>query len=222
MPRKNWSETDWAELVRLYPVTPTRKLAEHFGCSIRSIYCMAQKLKLYKSPDYLTSKESGRIIKNEHRGLSSEFKPGHTPPNKGVKGWQAGGRAEQTKWKLGHKPHNYQPIGTLRVNADGYLERKITSTGHKNKDWVCVHHLLWKEQHGDIPKKHVLIFKNGDKTDLNLDNLELITMAKNLERNTIHRFPKKLKQIMQAKASLTRRINQAQREQRKTTHEKQD
>ena len=222
MSRKNWFESDRAELVRLYPVTSTKKLAERFGCSIRSIYCIARKLNLYKSPDYLTSKDSGRIIKNEHRGQGTEFKPGHTPPNKGVKGWQAGGRAEQTKWKPGHKPHNYNPIGTIRVNKDGYLQRKITSTGHSNIDWVCVHHLLWKEQHGDIPKGHVLIFKNGDKTDLNPDNLELITMAENMKRNTIHRFPEKLKQVMQAKASLTRRINKAQKEHRKTTHEKQD
>lgn len=216
MSRKSWTQSDREELVRLYPVTSTKQLAKYFQCTIRAIYTMAQTLNLNKSPEYLTTKDSGRILKNERKGPSTEFQRGHIPHNKGIRGWQAGGGAEKTKFKPGQKPHNTKPIGSIRVNFYGYLQRKMTCTG-KNSDWVYVHHLLWKEHHGSIPKGHIVTFKNGDKTDICIENLQLLSRSENLKQNSVQRFPEKLKEVMRLKASLTRYINQ-----KGNYHEKQD
>lgn len=218
--RKRWTAEDRAELTRLYPYTPSKELADRFNRSLRAIYSMASELKLNKSPDYLASEKSTRIKNKQRLSISTEFNTGHTPHNKGVKGWQAGGKAEQTQFKPRRKPHNYQPIGTELVDDYGYLRRKIANTGKRYTNWVFIHKLIWKEHHGPIPKGHIVAFRNGDKSDIRLDNLELISRAENLKRNTLHRLPEPLVQVIRIKSAITRRINQ--RTKQETDHEKQD
>ena len=77
------------------------------------------------------------FIKNHglKNGLDCRFKPGHIPANKGKKGV---GGWEPTQFKKGHKPHNCRPIGTERINGDGYVDVKITAS---NK-WKGKHILI--------------------------------------------------------------------------------
>lgn len=145
-------------------------------------------------------------------GVATRFQAGRVSWNKGLK-YTPGGRAHVTQFKRGSQPPNYVPVGSERVN-DGYLQRKMTQTGYPPRDWVAVHNLMWVEQHGAIPKGHVVVFRNGHRTDLRLDNLELISRAQLMQRNTIHRYPQELKQVIRLSKKLNRTI--------KRVHEKQD
>jgi hypothetical protein len=108
----------------------------------------------------------------KNRGLSSgldgRFKPGHIPFNKGkegVGGW------EPTQFKKGHKPHNYKPVGTERVNGDDYVDIKVADP---NK-WRAKHILVWEKENGPVPKGHVIIFGDGNRRNFELDNLILVS-----------------------------------------------
>lgn len=103
-------------------------------------------------------------------GSDGRFPKGHIPVNKGKKGM---GGYPPTQFKKGHKPHNYLPVGTERVNGDGYIDIKIADP---NK-WKAKHRILWEEAHGPIPDDHVLIFADKDKLNCQLDNLMLVTRA---------------------------------------------
>jgi hypothetical protein len=73
-------------------------------------------------------------------------------------------------------PHNYHPVGTEIVRTDGYLQVKVADP----KTWKLKHHLVWEEANGPIPKGHVVVFLNQDKTDTRIENLKLVkrsTMA---------------------------------------------
>jgi hypothetical protein len=129
----------------------TEMFNAHFGLNLG-----VNQIKAYKKNHKLSS------------GLDGRFNKGHPPANKGrkgVDGW------EPTQFKKGHKPWNYQPVGTERVNTDGYVDVKIADP---NK-WRAKHVLLWEAANGPVPQGHVLIFGDGDKTNVELDNILLVS-----------------------------------------------
>ena len=107
------------------------------------------------------------------RGLSSgndgRFRPGNIPFNKGKKKWYPGG--EETQFKKGNIPKNSRPVGSERINSDGYTEVK---TADPNQ-WRLKHHVIWEAEHGPIQHGHRIVFGDGDKTNLSPDNLIIVT-----------------------------------------------
>lgn len=128
-----------------------------------------------------TYRQITAFIKN-HRLYSDRtgyFRKGHAPHNKGVKGWRSGGRSVETQFKKGRPPEqtfNYVPIGSTRITRDGYIERKVTDDPSlvPARRWVAEHRLLWAAANGPIPKGHVVVFLDGDKQNLALDNLRCV------------------------------------------------
>jgi hypothetical protein len=98
-------------------------------------------------------------------GLSGKFQPGHTPANKGQKGITTGG--VETQFKEGNRPHNYKPVGTVRVTADDYVEIKVADP---NK-WKGKHIIVWEASNGAVPKGSVVIFGDGNRLNFDPDNL---------------------------------------------------
>ena len=105
-------------------------------------------------------------------GLKGYFQKGHVPFNKGMKGLQQGG--EETQFKPGHKPVNWVPVGSERINADGYVDVKIQD-GKLQKNWKPKHIIIWEKANGPVPDGHVLIFADGDRLNVTLDNLILVS-----------------------------------------------
>jgi hypothetical protein len=212
--RRRWSEDDDALLRDYYPIVPTDILAIALRRKIGAVYQRAQNLGIRKSPEFLASPLSGRTG-HDDRGRSGQFRKGHRTWNKDRKGWQAGGRSKETQFKPGtlngRAAQLHQPIGTERVNRDGYRERKIRDDGPPQHRWRAVHLLVWEESHGPLPKGHAVVFRNGDKSDIHLENLELVSRAELMRRNTRHRYPEEINRAIAAKAALTRRINRLEK-----------
>lgn len=211
MPRRAWSPEDTLILQALYPDQKAERIAEVLGRSVSGVYGKADQLGLQKSAAFYADAASGR--KNLTAGENTRFKPGHQTWNKG-KSWDSGGRSHETRFKPGQKPHTWRPIGSERVTKEGYVQRKMTDTGYPPADWVAIHHLVWIEHHGPIPPKHRVVFRNRDKLDIRLENLELVSVAEVMRRNTIHRYPPELKSLIRLSAKIKRVIE--------TQHEKQD
>lgn len=208
-----WSETEERMLMARYPDEPTQALADELGLSILQVYAKARRLGLHKSEAFLQSTLSGRL--DGTQGAAGRFSKGLVPWNKGLKGLPSSGRMATTQFKAGHRPENWLPIGSLRTTPDGYQQRKITDTGYPPVDWQGVHILLWEEHHGPVPTNLCVCFKDGNKAHITLDNLELLTRAERMRRNTIHRYPEELRSAFRAIGKLKRTI-------REVEHEKQD
>lgn len=114
------------------------------------------------------------------------------------------------RFKPGQLPPNFAPLGTLRVNPEGYLERKVTIHRHSPRDWQPVHRLVWEATHGPIPQGHVVVFKPSKRTanlsDITIDALELITRAELMRRNSYVRFPPILRQVIRLNAALQQKV----------------
>jgi hypothetical protein len=108
-------------------------------------------------------------------GRDCRFRPGQAPPNKGKKGYYFAG-CENTWFKPGNRPHTWKPVGTERVNGDGYVDVRIRNPSGKIwKNWKAKHRIIWEKAHGKIPRGHAVIFADGDKRNFALDNLLLVS-----------------------------------------------
>ena len=122
-------------------------------------------------------------------GLSSgikggQFKKGHIPANKGKRWNEYMSKKGQmnslkTTFKKGHIPQNNRPIGSERINVDGYIEIKVKEPNV----FKLKHRWLWEQKNGKIPKDKILIFLDGNRLNLDLDNLTLINRHENLIMN---------------------------------------
>lgn len=216
--RRPWTPADEATLRARYPGEPTQQLARALERPTNQVYAKATKLGLVKTDEYLASPAACRLRRGDQVGKAFRFPKGHVPANKGLRrpGYVRG-RMAQTQFKKGHgnemQPAKARkPIGTERVNADGYLERKVTDKGRGAQRWRAVHILLWEEKNGPMPAEHALVFRDGNKGHVVLENLELISRADLMRRNTYHnRYPKEIGLAIQARGQLTRAINKHSR-----------
>lgn len=176
MTRNLWTAEEDAKLLELYYTHSFADISSVIGRTVSAINNRCQKLGLKRT------KEQQDAIGN------GCFKKGHKTWNAGMKGWQAGGNSVKTRFKKGQRGEGWQPIGTERVSKDGTLYRKVTDTGVSKKDWQSVHSVIYREHFGDIPEGHIVVFKDRNPRNFALDNLELISRAENMRRNTIGRY----------------------------------
>lgn len=139
-----------------------RMLNERFGTSYQ-----AQRVANLKSYLGVRSGLVTTFQKGKHASKGTEYRPGHVPWTKGKKGLVCGVR---TRFKPGHRPKNYMPVGTVAKNTDGYWRVKMADPNV----WAFKHRLLWEEAHGPIPDDMVVMFLDGNKDNCTLDNLAMV------------------------------------------------
>lgn len=212
-----------------YANTPTAELAARLDRSASAVYQEAIRLGLRKSSGYLSSPYAGRRLSGNHKGLVHRFRPGHATWNKGRKGWDAGGRSHETRFRprrvdlvdlrelKGRARANYKPVGAEVRDKHGYWKRKIRDDarpGHAKDNWAYVHVLMWEEAHGPVPGGHCVIFINSDRDDLRLENLTLVSRRELawLNKRGFNALPPELRPtgIASARLQVARRIHEEQ------------
>ena len=108
-------------------------------------------------------------------GLTGRFRKGSIPPNKGRKGYHAPG-SEKGWFPKGHIPVNHKPVGSERIDVkDGYV---LIKTAEPNI-YRPKHKVIWEAENGPVPKGHVITFVDGNKLNLDISNLRMITQVEN-------------------------------------------
>lgn len=231
-PRRFWTDVELELLVSMYPDCHSADVAAWLGRPVGAVYQAAAAHGLRKSAEFLASDTACRITRGKQhpRMVATRFQPGMTPWNKGVPGSTGlHPNTRRTQFKKGAMSgaaqHNYVPIGTLRVTADGALERKVTDdpSVYPARRWKPVARLVWEAAHGPIPADHLVVFRPGLRTvrleEITLDRLECISRAENARRNHPRNRSPELARLVQLKGAITRQVNRIQREteQRGTT-----
>lgn len=222
-PRRRWPPGDLELLRQTYPDMSTSAIAQVLGCSVQVVHTKAASLGLKKSEAFLASEHSGRILRGQSdpRVRATQFRPGDKPWNtgtKGVVGVQEGCRATQFQkgQRKGAAASNWVPIGSYRVNGDGYLDQKVADKGHGRWNWKPVHRLVWERDVGPIPENHMVIFKPGRRTAvlelITVDILECITRAENARRNHPRNRSPEYWKLVQLKGAIRRQVNRIARE----------
>lgn len=160
------AEMKWLEENRLLPISEYHeRFNETFGREV-SAKALHQLRKRY----------------GWKTGRTGQFEKGRVPENKGKPcAPGTGGRhpnAQRTQFKKGQLPHNAQGAGHERIDSkDGYVVMIVDEvnpwTGAATRP-VHKHRYLWEQKHGPIPDGHVLKCLDGDKTNCDPSNWELI------------------------------------------------
>jgi len=220
-----WTDAEIQKLVRLYPDQRAADVARELGCGVRRIYNQAWALGLKKSAAFYASDQAARIRRAHQTPsmIATRFKPGHTTWNiglKGVCGTHPNSRLTQFKRgeMRGAAQHNYVPIGSTRISADGHLERKTTDDPsiYPARRWVPVARLVWEAANGPVPNGYIVVFCAGMKTavetEITVDRLECISRAENVRRNHPRSKSPELGRLVQLKGAITRQVNRIARE----------
>ena len=187
----------------LYPTVPSRPLCDYLGIRMSQLYNRVFSMGVKKNPriKYLQN----RALRL-NGGMKSRFKPGHQPSNKGRQmNSELYAKVAPTMFKTGHKPFNTREdhATSIRVDKTG---RPYSYTKVKDSMWVLTHRIMWESIHGEVPKDHVVRFKDGNTMNLHITNLECIPKTENAIRNSIHRFPGELQKVMRLKSKLNKTI----------------
>jgi hypothetical protein len=211
-----WTKREIAIIRRDYPRKVTKIIAADLGRPLSGVYKTANDLGVKKSVAFLASSESGRLTKLSAAGVAYRYPKGHVPANAGLRrpGWSAG-RMRETQFKKGRpacESRNYKPIGSYRINADGYLDRKLSDVGLPQRRWACVHRLVWIKANGPIPEGYAVAFKAGrattDLDKITIDALELVSRPELMRRNSYHtNYPKPIRRLIQLRGAVQRQIN---------------
>jgi len=156
-----WNDFTDNELRDLYPNHSAIQIAKIMDLTVYQIKNRARKLGLHK--------ENFTI-----------FKKGHIPANKGKKmDDKLKKRLAHTFFKKGDLPATTSEIGTISLTEDGYYRVKIANP---NK-WDYLHRMIWKEHHKEpIKRSEIIIFKDGNKNNIIIDNLEKISRKEHIDR----------------------------------------
>lgn len=160
-----------------------------------------------------------------------DVKPPHLHALRKRKGWKTGRTGQYEKgniplptarpkgpnkgsFKKGNRPHTWLPIGTERITKDGYREVKVTDTGVTRVDFVALHRLNWEREHGAIPEGSVVIFRDGDRLNCELDNLLMVTRAELavMNRMGLNNTPSEMKETARLVAQLRIKVNQVRKQ----------
>jgi hypothetical protein len=128
----------------------------------------------------LTFEQMKSFMGNRHlrNGRDCRLRPGLIPHNKGKKGLCFPG-CEKGWFRPGNRPQTWVPVGTERINVDGYVEVKVADP----KVWKTKHAFIWEKAHGKIPRSHVIIFADGNKSNIRLNNLLMVSRGELLVMN---------------------------------------
>ena len=103
-------------------------------------------------------------------GFTGRFEKGNIPFNKGKKGECPKG-CEKTWFKKGQTPINHKPVGSERIDLDGYTLIKVAEP---NK-WQLKHRVIYEKAYGPIPPNMAVIFLDKNKRNFNINNLALVS-----------------------------------------------
>jgi hypothetical protein len=196
-----------------YPHEDTKDLAAELGVSTTQLQGFAWRNGIKKTHAALSATWYRYCLQN---GEPGRFRPGLVPHNKGQP-MRVVGRMAETQFKNGRMPSTRVPVGTKRWRKGQWWQKVSELRAPARKDWRPLSHLLWEAHHGPIPAGKIIVFTNRNPHDLRPDNLEAITRAELVRRNSWHRWPKDIQDLMRAKAKLRRAIQHREQQQPQET-----
>lgn len=201
-----YTKEEDAYITEHYPNEDCEVIAKYLDRTCNSIKKRASDLKVKKSKEYISNLYREHYYNNPNVQKHT-FKKGDIPHNKGKK-WDEWMKKEwldnPSLYKKGNIPYSMKPIGAERINSYGYIQVKIALP---NK-WKLKHRIIWEEKYGEIPKGHDIHFRDGDRKNTNIDNLELVSKREVMDRYSIYRYPKELIRLIKLNNRVKRKINE--------------
>lgn len=183
-----------------YLTTPASRLSKMLN---RSKVSVPQRMKLL-----------GLIVPEETIArfkADSFIKKGSEPFNKGksMSEWmppESIQNCKKTQFRKGQLPKN--------TRSDFEISKRIDKCGKPYlfirvglANWIPLQRYVWERSNGAIPEAHNIIFKDGNSLNCNIENLDMVSNAGLMLRNSAHRFGPDIFKVIQLRGALNRQIN---------------
>lgn len=200
--KRPWTQRQLDYLRLHYADTPMDVLKQRTGHAAKSIWQRAAAMGLHKSKEY--RRECARHGCQHPNSVAARFQKGMTPWNKGKSDWQirtpeGNARCAATQFKPGHTPANAKPVGYERVTDEGYILIKVAD----HRKMVLKHRYVWQQANGPIPANHNIMFRDGNRLNCSLNNLELVSRQEAARRQMLAEPPER-RQARVAKSTAKR------------------
>lgn len=191
------------QIKKEYLQKPVKRLAKELGTTHGRIMRFLNKHQLV-IPKHIV----------EQRKKANQKKPGNIPFNKGKKqteymSAEAIEKSKRTRFKKGQLPHNTKHNGAIvtRKDNNGIYYQYIRI---KKGVWELLHRHVWQCENGPIPNNKIVVFKDGNQNNVELNNLELISKNENMLRNSKHHFPEEIIPTMALISELNNQLKNQQ------------
>ena len=203
-----WNSERLDKLKKLYPNHTNEEIAQILGTTYSAVNGIAFKLRLFKSKEFKFQCASKRFFHKTHRtvgGVKNLISP--RPGQTEYMSEEQLAKTKATRFKKGHIPKNHKPVGYERITRDGYIEVK---TAEPNV-FELKHRLVWIEHNGEIPPGYNIQFKDGNRQNVSIENLYMISRSEQLKKeNSLYaRYPEDVQYLIKLKGALNRQINKA-------------
>ena len=200
-----WTDDEVSLLVEMYSRTDifVSDMAARLGRTLPQVYNKARLIGLRRPLG--ASARAGRIGSQTDKAKAHRFTAGHVPSNKGKKmSPELYAKCAPTMFRKGNKPLNHRPVGSERVNVNGYVEIKVEEPNR----WRLKHRVVWEEANGPIPEGYNVQFRDGNGQNCELGTLYLTSRSDQLrnENGMMVRYPEDLRKVIRLKGTLKRQI----------------
>lgn len=200
-----YSNEEITYLTQHYADTYTSVLADYLGRSKQSVYDKAKKLGLKKSDSFMRMElqRQGSLLKIS--GACTRFAGGYINNTKGRKMTpKQRQKIEHTFFKKGSIPHNIKGLGHERIcKNQGYV---MINIGKRN--YALKHRLIWEQHFGPVPEGMIIAFKDHNKLNVTLENLELVSKKEFMARYSISNYPPELRETIKLVKKVKRKIGE--------------
>jgi hypothetical protein len=190
-------------VVENYPNHTIAECVELSGLSKAIVYKIACEHNIKKTAEW-KQKRKNLFLK---KGKNTRYQKGNIPENKGRK-WaeymSLDGQKNclKTCYKMGNIPYNYRPLGSERFTKGGYIEVKT----QEPDVFELKHRVVLQQHNGKIPKGYNIQFKDGNRTNCDIENLYMINQHEQVRNNSIHKYPKELQRAIRTVNKLNKLI----------------
>jgi len=208
-PNQHATEKELEIIKNIYANTRTDIIAKKLNRTKSFVYNQAMKIGVKKSKEFLASPESGIFIKGSTTGHEYRYPKGHTPANKGkTMSKKIREKIKHTFFKKGHKPVNTLKDGDITIR---HPHRKRGGNAYKyirisEGEWEELHRYNWAKENGPIPIGFNVVFKDGDSLNCEPWNLEIVSDAELMKRNTLSQWPPELKEVIKLNNKINKMI----------------
>ena len=191
-----WTQQQLDYLRKHYADTPMTELKRRTGHAEKSIWSHAAAMDLHKSKEFL--QEQGRRTSRHPNSIATRFQKGLVPMNKGKRDYEFRSRegierCAKTQFKPGNHPANTKPVGYERVTDKGYILVKVSM----DSKMVLKHRWVWEQAHGEIPHGYNIVFRDGNRQNCSLENLEIISRSEAARRQVKTETPEQRRKRME-------------------------
>lgn len=197
---KNWTSAEDNYLQSNYGAKTAKQIGDDLGRSRSAVKNRCTSLGLKQDPE--TRARQCNIGK---------FTKGKESWNKGLKQseYMSAAAIEKTKatrFQKGITPHNTKNNGDIVIRHKN-TDRPYYFIRISVNNWQLLHIHLWQTANGKVPENGIVRFKDGNSMNCVLENLELIDTTEHMKRNTIHRYPDEIKELIRLQSKLNHKIS---------------